>query len=61
MISEQQYDFMPRKSTADEMFVLRLLMKSREGQNALLCVGGTTSDISSELFLVCIGVGQNDR
>lgn len=23
--------------------------------------GGTTSDISSKLFLVCIGVGQTDR
>lgn len=38
MISEQQYGFMPRKNTADEMFALRLLKKCREGQKVLLCV-----------------------
>ena len=36
MISEQQYGFMPRKSTADAMFALRVLMeKYREGQKEL--------------------------
>ena len=38
-ISEQQYGFMPRKSTTDAMFVLRVLMeKYREGQKELHCV-----------------------
>ena len=32
--SEQQYDFMPGKSTTDALFALRMLMeKYREGQN----------------------------
>lgn len=39
MISEQQYGFMPRKSTTDAMFALRMLMeKYREGQKELHCV-----------------------
>uniref|UniRef100_A0A8C4TH04 Tripartite motif-containing protein 16-like n=1 Tax=Erpetoichthys calabaricus TaxID=27687 RepID=A0A8C4TH04_ERPCA len=39
MISEQQYGFMPRKSTRDAMFALRMLMeKFREGQKELHCV-----------------------
>ena len=39
MISEQQYGFMPGKSTTDVMFALRLLMeKYREGQKELRCV-----------------------
>ena len=38
-ISEQQYGFMPRKSTTDAMFALRVLMeKYREGQKELYCV-----------------------
>ena len=38
-ISEQQYGFMPRKSTTDAMFALRVLMeKYREGQKELHCV-----------------------
>ena len=37
--SEQQYGFMPRKSTTDAMFALRVLMeKYREGEKALECV-----------------------
>ena len=39
MISEQHYGFMPRKSTTDAMFALRVLMeKYREGQKELHCV-----------------------
>ncbi|KAJ8348946.1 hypothetical protein SKAU_G00275380 [Synaphobranchus kaupii] len=39
MISEQQYGFMPRKSTTDALFALRMLMeKYREGQKELHCV-----------------------
>ena len=39
IISEQQYGFMPRKSTTDVMFALRVLMKkNREGQKELHCV-----------------------
>ena len=39
MICEQQYGFMPRKSTADVMFALRMLMqKYREGQKELYWV-----------------------
>ena len=38
-ISEQQYEFMPRKSTTNAMFALRVLMeKYREGQKELHCV-----------------------
>ena len=38
-ISEKQYGFMPRKSTTDAMFALRMLMeKYREGQKELHCV-----------------------
>ena len=38
-ISEQQYGFMPRKSTTDVMLALRVLMeKYREGQKELHCV-----------------------
>ena len=38
-ISEQQYGFMPRKSTTDAMFALRVLMeKYRERQKELHCV-----------------------
>ena len=38
-ICEQQYGFMPGKSTTDPMFALRLLMeKYREGQKKLHCV-----------------------
>ena len=38
-ISEQQYGFMPSKSTTDAMFALRVLMeKYREGQKELHCV-----------------------
>ena len=38
-ISEQQYGFMPRKSTTDAMFALRVLMeKYREKQKELHCV-----------------------
>ncbi|KAI5615411.1 hypothetical protein C0J50_10766 [Silurus asotus] len=38
-ISEQQYGFMPRKSTTDALFALRMLMeKYREGQKELHCV-----------------------
>ena len=37
--SEQQYGFMPRKSTTDAIFALRVLMeKYREGQKELHCV-----------------------
>ena len=37
--SEQQYGFMPGKSTTDALFVLRVLMeKYREGQKELHCV-----------------------
>ena len=37
--SEQQYGFMPGRSTADALFALRLLMeKYREGQKELHCV-----------------------
>ncbi|MBN3293374.1 LORF2 protein, partial [Polypterus senegalus] len=39
IISEQQYGFMPRKSTTEAMFALRVLMeKFREGQKELHCV-----------------------
>ena len=38
-ICEQQYGFMPRKSTTDAIFALRLLIeKYREGQKELHCV-----------------------
>uniref|UniRef100_A0A3B4CLA2 ribonuclease H n=1 Tax=Pygocentrus nattereri TaxID=42514 RepID=A0A3B4CLA2_PYGNA len=38
-ISEQQFGFMPRKSTTDEIFALRVLVeKYREGQKELHCV-----------------------
>ncbi|TRY54572.1 hypothetical protein DNTS_001573 [Danionella cerebrum] len=38
-ICEQQYGFMPRKSTTDAIFALRLLMeKYRDGQKELHCV-----------------------
>ena len=38
-ISEHQYGLMPRKSTTDAMFALRVLMeKYREGQKELHCV-----------------------
>ena len=38
-ISEQQYGFMPGKSTTDALFALRMLMeKYREGQQELHCV-----------------------
>ncbi|KAK3524972.1 hypothetical protein QTP86_011798 [Hemibagrus guttatus] len=38
-ICEQQYGFMPRKSTTDAMFALRILMeKFRDGQKELHCV-----------------------
>ncbi|KAK3541761.1 hypothetical protein QTP86_003520 [Hemibagrus guttatus] len=38
-ICEQQYGFMPRKSTTDAIFALRILMeKYREGQRELHCV-----------------------
>ncbi|KAI5106658.1 gastrula zinc finger protein XlCGF28.1-like [Silurus meridionalis] len=38
-ICEQQYGFMPRKSTTDALFALRMLMeKYREGQRELHCV-----------------------
>ncbi|KAK3511747.1 hypothetical protein QTP70_020749, partial [Hemibagrus guttatus] len=38
-ISEQQYGFMPRKSTTDAIFALRILMeKYRDGQRELHCV-----------------------
>ena len=38
-ICEQQYGFMPGKSTSDAMFALRMLMeKYREGQKELHCV-----------------------
>ncbi|KAF7647582.1 hypothetical protein LDENG_00169870 [Lucifuga dentata] len=37
-ISEQQYGFMPRKSTTDAVFALRMLIeKYREGQRELHC------------------------
>ena len=37
--SNQQYGFMPGKSTTDALFALRVLMeKYREGQNELHCV-----------------------
>ena len=38
-ICEQQYGFMPKKSTSDALFALRMLMeKYREGQKELHCV-----------------------
>ena len=38
-VCEQQYGFMPRKSTTDAIFALRMLMeKYREGQKELHCV-----------------------
>ncbi|KAK3516211.1 hypothetical protein QTP70_006361 [Hemibagrus guttatus] len=38
-ICEQQYGFMPRKSTTDAIFALRILIeKYRDGQRELLCV-----------------------
>ena len=38
-IGEQQFGFMPGKSTTDAIFALRLLMeKHREGQQQLHCV-----------------------
>ena len=38
-ICEQQYGFMPRRSTSDAMFALRMLLeKYREGQKELHCV-----------------------
>ncbi|KAK3559987.1 hypothetical protein QTP86_033672, partial [Hemibagrus guttatus] len=38
-ICEQQYSFMPRKSTTDAIFALRILMeKYRDGQRELHCV-----------------------
>ncbi|KAK3549439.1 hypothetical protein QTP86_001440 [Hemibagrus guttatus] len=38
-ICEQQYGFMPRKSTTDAIFALRILMeKYRDGQRELHCV-----------------------
>ncbi|KAK3540790.1 hypothetical protein QTP86_001985 [Hemibagrus guttatus] len=38
-ICEQQYGFMPRKTTTDAIFALRILMeKSRDGQRELHCV-----------------------
>ncbi|KAK3512387.1 hypothetical protein QTP70_007966 [Hemibagrus guttatus] len=38
-ICEQQYGFMPRKSTTDAIFALRILMKKyRDGQRELHCV-----------------------
>ena len=37
--SNQQYGFMPGRSTTDALFALRVLMeKYREGQNELHCV-----------------------
>ncbi|KAK3506303.1 hypothetical protein QTP70_017471, partial [Hemibagrus guttatus] len=40
-ICEQQYGFMPRKSTTDAIFALRILMeKYRDGQRELHCVFG---------------------
>lgn len=39
MICEQQYGFMPGKSTTDAMFALRVLLeKYREGQKELHCM-----------------------
>jgi hypothetical protein len=39
MISEQQYGFMPGRSTTDAIFALRMLMeKYREGQKELHCI-----------------------
>ena len=39
VICEQQYGFMPKKSTTDALFALRILMeKYREGQKELHCV-----------------------
>lgn len=35
MNGEQQYGFMPGKSTSDAMFALRMLLKYREGQKEL--------------------------
>ena len=38
-VSDQQFGFMPRRSTTDAIFALRQLMeKSREGQRELHCV-----------------------
>ncbi|KAK3527847.1 hypothetical protein QTP86_009209 [Hemibagrus guttatus] len=38
-VCEQQYGFMPRKSTTDAIFALRILMKKyRDGQRELHCV-----------------------
>ena len=38
-ISEQQYGFMPGKSTTDAIFAVRMLIeKYREGQKELHCV-----------------------
>ena len=46
MISEQQYGFMPGKSTIDAMFALRMLMeKYREGQKEFLCLFGSRESI----------------
>lgn len=39
IISEQQYSFMPGKSSIDVMFSLRILMEQyKEGQKELYCV-----------------------
>ncbi|KAK3521385.1 hypothetical protein QTP70_004119 [Hemibagrus guttatus] len=37
-ICEQQYGFMPRKSTTDAIFALRILMKYRDGQRECVYV-----------------------
>ena len=37
-ISEQQYGFMPRKSTTDAMFALKVLLEKYRGQKGLHCV-----------------------
>ena len=39
MICERQYGLMPRNSTADAMFALRMLMERyREGERVTLCL-----------------------
>ena len=38
IIFEQQYGFIPRKSTADTMITFRMLIENNKGQKKLHCV-----------------------
>ncbi|KAK3529612.1 hypothetical protein QTP70_032034, partial [Hemibagrus guttatus] len=52
-VCEQQYGFMPRKSTTDAIFALRILMeKYRDGQRELHCGGMKVSRSKTEYMCV---------